>query len=105
MALHTNYKESKLNPRWEGGWTSQEIHSLVNAKISDGQCIRLVHFNRICHRAIPQEADLSCAPTNTNDTYTWQPPQIDHMIVSEDPPEQIQRYPQRERWPPNRYIP
>ena len=43
----------KLNPQWEGGWTIQEILSLVNAKTSDGQRIRVVHFNRLRHRVIP----------------------------------------------------
>ncbi len=54
---------------------------------------------------IPQQADSSCAPTIFNNM--WHPPQIEHVIVSADPPvtEPIERYPRRERRPPDRYVP
>ena len=93
----------KLDPRWEGDWMIQEIVSPINAKISDGLRTRVVHINRLRHRVIPQWTDSPLSPTHTSDA--WQPPQIDHVIVSADSPEPIRRYPQRERRPPDRYVP
>ena len=92
----------KLDPHWEGGWI-QEIASPVNAKISDGLRTRVVHVNRLRHRVIPQRADAPLSPTHISDA--WQPPQIDHVIVSADSLEPIRCYPQRERRPPDRYVP
>ena len=37
---------------------------------------------------------------------TWYPPQIEHVIISADPPvpEPIEQYPQPERQPPDPYV-
>ena len=93
----------KLDPRWEGGWMIQEIMSPVDAKISDALWTRVVHVNRLRHRVIPQRADAPLSPTHISDA--WQPPQIDHVIVSADSLEPIRCNPQRERRPPDRYVP
>ena len=62
----------------------QEIVSPINAKISDGLWTRVVHVNCLHHRVIPQRADSPLSPTHISDA--WQPPQIDHVIVSADSP-------------------
>ena len=45
---------SKLQPRWEGKWTVQEIKGPVNLKITDGKRTRVVHTNRVRHHVQPQ---------------------------------------------------
>ena len=45
----------KLQPRWEGKWTVQEIRGPVNLKITDGKRTKVVHINRVHHRVQPQQ--------------------------------------------------
>lgn len=93
----------KLDPRWEGGWTIQEVMSSVNMKIHDGQRSKVVHVNRLRYRWIPQQSDLEEDSSLSNRT-SWQPPQIDQVIIPPEPPAPPRRYPLRDnRHPPIRY--
>ena len=94
----------KLNPWWEGGWIIQAVKSPVTVKISDGQRTKVVHVNRLRYRWIPQQSDSGEETSISNSTTTtWQPPQIDQLILPPAPPTPPQRYPQRDRRPPDRY--
>ena len=74
-----------------------EITNPTNAKITDGQTTKIVHMNRLHHRAQPQH---DSAQPNNIPLNPWAPPQIDHHVVTvlPTPP----RYPQRNRRPPDR---
>ena len=92
----------KLDPRWEGGWTIQEVKSSVNMKIHDGQRTKVVHVNRLRYRWIPQQSDLE--HSSTSNRTSWQPPQVDQVILPPEPPAPPRRYPLRDnRNPPDRY--
>ena len=94
----------KLDPRWEGGWTIQAVKSPVTVQISDGQRTKVVHVNRVRYRWIPQQSDSEEETSIGNSTTpTWQPPQIDQLILPPAPPTPPRRYPQRDRHPPDRY--
>lgn len=91
----------KLDPRWEGKWIIRAVKSPVNMEISDGQRTKVVHINRIRHRVLPQQLDSNMSG---NDSVTWHPPQIDHVIPPPtSSPTPQRRYPQRDRHPPDRY--
>ena len=89
----------KLQPRWEGNWTVQEIKGPVNLKITDGKRIRVVHKNRVQHRVQPQQHTEEASP-ETSQTAEWCPPQIDHLEAP-SAMESERRYPQRNRRPPD----
>ena len=89
----------KLQPRWEGNWTVQEIKGPVNLKITDGKRIRVVHKNRVQHRLQPQQHTEEASP-ETSQTAEWCPPQIDHLEAP-SAMESERRYPQRNRRPPD----
>ena len=94
----------KLDPRWEGGWIIQAVKSPVTVQISDGQRTKVVHVNCVRYRWIPQLLDLEEEASVSNSTTpTWQPPQIDQLILPPAPPAPPRRYPQRDRHPPDRY--
>ena len=77
----------KLDPRWEGGWIIQAVKSPVTVKISDPERIKVVHVNRLRYRWIPQQSDPGEETSISNSTTTtWQPPQIDQLILPPAPP-------------------
>ena len=41
----------KLSPRWEGGWTVQEVKSAAKMKITNGHYSKVVHVNCLRHRS------------------------------------------------------
>ena len=99
----------KLDPRWEGEWVVKTIKSPVNVEITDGNRTKVVHTNRLQHRYIPGVNDMAVegstvgndASANKSD---WIPPEVDHIILPPDStPATPQRYPNRQRQPPDRY--
>ena len=89
----------KLQPRWEGKWTVEEIMGPVNLKITDGKRTKVVHMNRVQHRVQPQGVTEE-VPLETSRAAEWCPPQIDHLEVPCSM-ESERRYPQRNRRPPD----
>ena len=89
----------KLQPRWEGKWTVQEIRGPVNLKITDGKRTKVVHMNRVQHRVQPQQ-HMEEVPPEISQAAEWCPPQIDHLEVP-CAMEPERRYPQRNRRPPD----
>ena len=89
----------KLQPRWEGKWTVEEIMGPVNLKITDGKRTKVVHMNRVQHRVQPQGVTEE-VPLETSRAPEWCPPQIDHLEVPCSM-ESERRYPQRNRRPPD----
>ena len=80
----------KLSPRWEGGWRIQDIKTAVTMKITDGHRSKVVHVNRVRHRyqLHPRE---SVEHEQCKTTTTWSSPEIEHSVISVDPP--VHRYP------------
>ena len=68
----------KLQPRWEGKWTVQEIRGPVNLKITDGKRTKVVHMNRVQHHVQPQQ-HMEEVPPEISQAAEWCPPQIDHL--------------------------
>ena len=89
----------KLQPRWEGKWTVQEIRGPVNLKITDGKCTKVVYINRVQHRVQPQQYTEEVPPEIPQEA-EWCPPQIDHLEVPYAM-ESEKRYPRRSRRPPD----
>ena len=91
----------KLDPRWDGSWIVKSIHSPVTLQITNGKLHKVVHINRLRHRIQPpcQEAIYSHTPIASDDT--WTPPQITHIELEQL--SEPQRYPVRERRPPDRF--
>ena len=64
---------------------------------------KVVHINRLRHRVLPQQLDSNMSGNNS---VTWHPPQIDHVILppmSSPTPQRRYVYPQRDRHTPDRY--
>lgn len=101
----------KLDPRWEGKWIIKSIKSPVTFEIADGKRCKVVHVNRLRRR-------ISESSGRMNEVASWNPPQTDHLVVSDAepsldasemqspqsqaPPSPVTRhYPSRTRNPPD----
>ena len=96
----------KLDPRWEGGWIVQSIKSPVNVQISNGNRSKIVHTNRLQHRTQPNLVDTQNSEvidTTCTNAQPWHPPEIDHIYLPPATPAAPRRYPQRARFPPDRF--
>ena len=95
----------KLDPRWEGEWVVKSVKSPVTMEIYDGKRSKVVHINRLQHRCVPGQWDVAVSDECDSHCLDWSPPSVDHVILP--PAEQIMpdRYPQRQRRPPDRYRP
>ena len=71
-------------------------------EITDGRRTKVVHVNRLHHRIQPTSVEQDNSETRPP-AQEWQPPSIDHIFIA--PPANVhsQRYPQRNRGPPERY--
>ena len=92
----------KLDPRWEGKWEIKSVKSNITMEITDGRRTKVVHVNRLHHRIQPTSVEQDNSETRPP-AQEWQPPTIDHIFIA--PPANVhsQRYPQRNRGPPERY--
>ena len=88
----------KLSPQWEGGWKISECKSPVTMTINDEEHFKTVHVNHLRHR-IQLEPDESSDFMSQTVMSPWNPPQIEHSVISAESPEQ--RYSVRERRPPD----
>ena len=88
---------SKLAPHWEGEWKIAEVKNDVNVKISKGMQSKVVHVNRLRHRFQP----LSTEAKSSDSVVSFS---VEHSITHDeiDPPPITQRYPERNRYPPDR---
>ena len=92
----------KLQPRWEGGWKVTSVNSPVTIEISNGRKSKVVHSNRLQHR-VQAAADSSESTVTNNVVPLWTPPQVEHFIEETVSPSD--RYPSRQRRPPQFYRP
>jgi len=92
----------KLQPRWEGDWKVTAIKSPVTIQIYNGRKSKVVHSNRLRHR-FQAAVNSSESSVTENPAPTWNPPMIEHFI--EETAGSSQRYPARERRPPQFYRP
>ena len=94
----------KLDPRWEGGWVVKESKSPVTMKIENNSKsqTRVVHINRLRHRKQPQSLEATVNNRDSDYYSEWIPPQVEHETVIETTTESLSRYPQRNRYPPDR---
>ena len=97
----------KLDPRWEGEWVIKSVKSPVTMEICDGNRSKVVHTNRLQHRCVPGQCD-AVTPDNIesdNHCLEWSPPSVDHVILPPAEQPVSDRYPQRQRRPPDWYRP
>ena len=98
-------KSSKLESKWEGKWLIKSVKNEINMEITDGSRTRIVRINRLQHRNQRQYNEVPPKDYPTIDV--WNAPQIDHIITSdlprEDLPEKQRRYPTRQKRQPDRY--
>ena len=72
---------SKLDSRWEGGWTIKSVQSPTTYTISDSGRIKTVHINRLQPRV---QAVDSFTPNQQLHWRNWEPPQIEHDVVDSE---------------------
>ena len=95
----------KLEPRWEGEWTVKEVKSDVNVKIGKDGKLKVVHVNRLQPQVQPGPNARECTTTAEQapvHQQTWNPPQIEHLVIPSETVPPARRYPTRERRPPDR---
>ena len=93
----------KLDPKWEGKWIIQSVKSPITYTIHDGRRTRTVHINQLRPRL--QAATTSDETVPLLLQSDWAPPSVEHHFIDDDPPGPENRYPTRDRRPPDRYRP
>ena len=95
----------KLDPRWEGEWVVESVKSPVTMEIYDGKRSKVVHINRLQHRCVPGRRDVAVSDKCDSHRLDWFPPSVDHVILPPAEQTMPDRYPQRQRRPPDWYQP
>ena len=97
----------KLDPRWEGEWVIKSVKGPVTIEICDGKHTKVVHSNRLQHRYVPGQRNTTKLNNTTNeiDHREWTSPSVEHVILPPMEQNVSNRYPQRQRRPPDRYRP
>ena len=102
---------SKLDSRWEGGWTVDHVnHDGVTRKIThaDGRN-KVVHINRLRKHVLRNNQPTPQSQTTSGSDLSWEPPPFEHEIIDDDPPPTdppsvvSHSRPQRQRRVPDRY--
>ena len=89
----------KLQPRWDGRWTITNQKGSCNLELTNGHQSKVVHVNRVRHRIQP---DQNLDPSVSTTPQQWNSSDIDHCFVPPASEDSIpQRYPLRERHPPD----
>ena len=72
-------------------------------EIYNGKCTKIVHINHLQHRHIPGQQDVAESDYCDSHCLKLFPTSVDHVILP--PPKQTlsNRYPQRQRRPPDWY--
>ena len=95
----------KLDPRWEGEWMIESVKGSVTIEICDGKRTKVVHSNRLQHHYIPGQRDTTKLNNTTNEINHLKSPSVEHVILPPFEQNVSNRYPQRQRRPPDCYRP
>ena len=74
-------------------------------EIHDGKHSKVVHINHLQHRCVPGRRDVAVSDECDSHCLDWSPPSVDHVILPPAEQTMPDRYPQRQRRPPDRYRP
>ena len=83
----------KPDAKWEGGWKIKAIQGPTTYTITDGRRTKTVHVNRL---------RIQTQFTSDSTTSPWEAPSIEHEVIDTETPPTNQRYPTRNRRPPDR---
>ena len=85
----------------------KSVKGPVTIEICDGKRTKVVHSNRLQHRYVPGQCDTTKLNNTTNeiDHLEWTSPSVEHVILPPMEQNVLNRYPQRQRRPPDHYRP
>lgn len=95
----------KLEPCWEGEWTVKEVKSDVNVKIGKDRKLKVIHVNWLQPQVQPGPNARECTTTAEQapvHQQTWNPRQIEYLVIPSKTVPTARRYPTHERRPPDR---